>query len=283
MDHPKNQPLIDRLSIERFCTREAGGQRRLRQNPILLRLSFSEAEDLRSAASLMADELRYLLVPVEYTLKPVFRPRPTVNCGRYSRRLMFFPEAVNRVRASPLLGPSYYISGLPLSALSTGLSDSISKLASHFPSKPAEKLLFIGGANSGTFLHYDLTDNMLVVVSGEKEVQLISPDSNNTVIPHHAIQHCRRYANLPGDTKGLAVIPPGAKITTVRIQAGQALWIPAHWWHQVWNCDLSTGVSLVWRRPWLQLRRWAGMRCYLGALGSHLNHAARRLKGIATT
>lgn len=239
------------------------------RGPLLIELSDERKAQLQEAARMILSELADTPVPVEYTLKPVFQPRPNVNHGHYSRRMLPFAEALAKVLASPARGPTYYISGLPLSLFPISLAKPVSMIASSIlPAPPVESLLFIGGLNSGTFLHYDLTHNLLIGIAGEKEVHLIDPRRANGIKPYSAVHQCRRYAAVPRNDDGLARFPDDTKSLVARVGPGQVLTIPAHWWHQVRNSDLAFSVSLAWHRPWYDKLVWADLRCYIGDLAN---------------
>ncbi|WP_430649564.1 cupin-like domain-containing protein [Bradyrhizobium murdochi] len=238
------------------------------RGPSLIELSDELKVQLREAAGLIRSELADTPVPVEYTLKPIFQPRPNVNRGHYSRRMLPFAEALAKVLASPARGPTYYISGLPLSRFPISLAKPVSLIASVLHTPPFESFLFIGGLNSGSFLHYDLTHNLMIGIEGEKEVHLIDPRRANGIKPYSAVHQCRRYAALPRNHDGLARLPEGTKTLVARVGPGQVLGIPAHWWHQVRNSDLAISVSLALHRPWYDRLVWADLRCYIGDLAN---------------
>ena len=105
-----------------------------------------------------------------------------------------------------------------------------------------------GWRGSKSSVHYDAFHNLLVVVAGEKRVLLWPPAETAHLHPHqlgsesgnHAavdVAHPERHAGF-GDALGRAI--------AVTLRAGDALFIPEGFWHQV---DSSGGTIAVnyWR------------------------------------
>eukprot|EP00656_Telonema_subtile_P040204 TRINITY_DN45269_c0_g1_i1.p1 TRINITY_DN45269_c0_g1~~TRINITY_DN45269_c0_g1_i1.p1 ORF type:complete len:424 (-),score=71.75 TRINITY_DN45269_c0_g1_i1:2-1273(-) len=92
--------------------------------------------------------------------------------------------------------------------------------------------LWISTADSCTTTHYDANDNLLMVTSGSKRVKLWAPDM------------CRAgavWATSPNH--GAVELSPAQY--TAQLDAGDALFIPEGWWHQV-ESTASTVALNVW-------------------------------------
>lgn len=102
--------------------------------------------------------------------------------------------------------------------------------------------VWMGTAGSGSKLHFDSADNILVQVVGEKQVVLISPDQGNLLYRKSPSDNISPIdVELPdpdkyplfGDVKG----------TIARLGPGDALYIPATHWHWVKAFTSSMSVN----------------------------------------
>jgi hypothetical protein len=104
---------------------------------------------------------------------------------------------------------------------------------------------WIGPAGSYTGLHYDIADNLFAVFHGSKEFTLYPPDQSRFLYP------ARRYdigsvlseidARKPDSLRHpLFAQARGSKVT---VAAGDVLFTPRGWWHDVLGLSVSISVS----------------------------------------
>ncbi|MCX4241816.1 cupin-like domain-containing protein [Paraliomyxa miuraensis] len=122
---------------------------------------------------------------------------------------------------------------------------------------PARMGLWIGPAGTHTPLHHDGDDSMFCQVVGRKRFRLAPPESLALLDRSRGV-----YSHWdPGESAALADGP--AHLIELVLEPGEALLIPAGWWHQVDALDPSISVSILalawpndfgWYRPGSLLR-----------------------------
>jgi hypothetical protein len=116
------------------------------------------------------------------------------------------------------------------------------------PPTPGATSLWIGPAGTVTPLHHDTTNILFAQIHGRKRVELVSPQETALLLdPVHGF-----YS--PVDLDGLAAAEHPALqqllVQEVVLGPGDALYIPAGWWHRVTSLDVSISFSLLgFRRP----------------------------------
>ncbi len=121
---------------------------------------------------------------------------------------------------------------------------------------PGAASLWIGPAGTRTPLHHDTTNILFCQIYGRKRVELISPQETALLLyPVHGF-----YSPVELETIGRADHPALRQmlVKTTVVAPGDALYIPAGWWHRVTSLDVSISMSLLgfkrandfdWYRP----------------------------------
>lgn len=122
---------------------------------------------------------------------------------------------------------------------------------------PARMGLWIGAAGTHTPLHHDGDNSFFCQVHGRKRVRLAPPESLALLDRANGV-----YSEW--DPKDKAELASGPEhLVEVVVQAGEALLIPAGWWHQVDALEPSITVTILelawdndygWYRPGTLLR-----------------------------
>lgn len=127
---------------------------------------------------------------------------------------------------------------------------------------PTRMGLWIGPAGTHTPLHHDGDDSMFCQVLGRKRVRLAPPESL-------ALLDRSRGVYSRWDPRDAAELEAGPeRLLELVLAPGEALFIPAGWWHQIDALDPSISVSILdlawrndfgWYRPGSLLRgSWRG-------------------------
>lgn len=98
--------------------------------------------------------------------------------------------------------------------------------------------LWIGPAGTLTPLHHDQSNILFCQVVGRKRIWLAPPWSTRLAAPARGLWN--RY-EPQGDPEGFA----RAHGTVIEVAAGDSLFIPVGWWHQVQALEPSISVSLT--------------------------------------
>ncbi|MBU0556508.1 MAG: cupin-like domain-containing protein [Alphaproteobacteria bacterium] len=113
---------------------------------------------------------------------------------------------------------------------------------------PGEGMLWVGPAGTFTPLHFDLTNNLLIQITGRKRVLLVPP-SQTRLLSHH--RHVFSDVHDLEDEACMKRHPLAQQVQpyVVTLEAGDMLFIPVGWWHQVRSLDFSvmmTCINFLW-------------------------------------
>ncbi|PVX28283.1 cupin-like domain-containing protein [Sphingomonas pokkalii] len=155
----------------------------------------------------------------------------------FARETMTLPVALARIGAAAATpgGDSIYLGSLPAEVHLPGLAE-----ANPLPLAPPGVMprLWIGSA-SQVACHYDRFDNLACVMAGTRRFTLYPPDAIGDLyvgpIDHTmAGQPVSLAAGAEaGDPRYPRFAAASARAETVTLEAGDALYLPKLWWHQV--------------------------------------------------
>jgi hypothetical protein len=113
------------------------------------------------------------------------------------------------------------------------------------PLRAAATSLWIGPAGTVTPLHHDTTNILFGQIYGTKRVELVSPQETALLLGAGGF-----YSPVDlDDPRGHAALR-AMTVKSVVVGPGDALYIPAGWWHRVTSLDVSISFSLLgFRRP----------------------------------
>lgn len=104
------------------------------------------------------------------------------------------------------------------------------------------------GRNSVTPLHYDATNNFFAQQFGEKHFTIFAPGDSPNVYPLPIDSKMAHLSAVNVERPDLGAHPNYAMARPIRftVKAGELLYLPAFWWHQVSSPGISTSVSIWW-------------------------------------
>ena len=140
--------------------------------------------------------------------------------------------------------------------------------------------LWVGPSGHVECLHYDPMDGTLVQLHGTKKVVLFAPQQSADLYPFPIAVHLRHGLRLRCWFSQVTLLQPDYEAfprfrqawpqrIEVILKAGEMLYIPAGWWHEVTalGSEMSCSVNRFWRvyptsRALWSWQRW---RTYLGS------------------
>lgn len=113
---------------------------------------------------------------------------------------------------------------------------------------PEPGMLWVGPAGTFTPLHFDLTNNLLIQITGRKRLLLVSPSQTKLLANR---RHVFSDVHDLEDAACMARHPQaqGVRPYIVTLEPGDMLFIPVGWWHQVRSLDFSvmmTCTNFLW-------------------------------------
>ena len=132
------------------------------------------------------------------------------------------------------------------------LQDDVRPLSKFLTGKPG--MPWIGPIGTFTPLHFDLTNNLIVQVVGSKRFIMLPP-SETPLLSNY--RHVFSAVHDIADEDALARHPRARDAVTYEfdLEAGELLFIPIGWWHQVTALDFSvsfTHTDFNWKNDFYQ-------------------------------
>lgn len=108
--------------------------------------------------------------------------------------------------------------------------------------------LWVGAKGTVTSLHYDLRNNFLFQIYGKKRLVLFDPYQSDCLYPFPKNSNVFYVSQVDMENPDLAKHPKFVKANslTVTIDAGETLFLPPGWWHQVYTLETSIGLAFWW-------------------------------------
>ncbi|KAK6164629.1 hypothetical protein DH2020_001493 [Rehmannia glutinosa] len=111
--------------------------------------------------------------------------------------------------------------------------------------------LWMNNARTRSSTHYDPHHNLLCIISGCKQVVLWPPSACPVLYPLPLYGEASNHSAIPLENTNFSLYPMAKSIDEysqkVILHAGDAVFIPEGWYHQVDSEDLTIAVNFWWR------------------------------------
>ncbi len=141
--------------------------------------------------------------------------------------------------------------------------------------------LWVGPGGHTTCLHYDPVDSLLIQLQGDKKVVMFPPTELNNLYPFpisvhlkHGLKLRASYSQVYPDRPDFSAFPKLQQALKQRyeitLQAGEVLYLPAGWWHEVTTLgdEVVCSINRFWHPHPLTASAWSWnkWRIHLGSL-----------------
>jgi [protein]-arginine 3-hydroxylase / protease len=146
-------------------------------------------------------------------------------------------------------GPKYYMRGVSMTRQAQGLLKDIRPIPHIRPERQVSENFWVGPANAISPLHYDVFDAFLIQVTGRKRVVMLPDAAWRQVYLRSTFSVSPHMSELYLDDLDVSRFPKvqGLHGWDVTINPGEALFIPAGCFHQVWSLDDTISINYWWR------------------------------------
>ncbi|KAL5792857.1 hypothetical protein ACOSP7_001451 [Xanthoceras sorbifolium] len=111
--------------------------------------------------------------------------------------------------------------------------------------------LWMNNAQAKSSTHYDPHHNLLCIVAGRKQVVLWPPSASPVLYPLPIYGEASNHSSIALENPDFSIYPRAEHSTeysqTVILHAGDALFIPEGWFHQIDSDDLTIAVNFWWQ------------------------------------
>ncbi|XP_058770919.1 lysine-specific demethylase JMJ31 [Vicia villosa] len=111
--------------------------------------------------------------------------------------------------------------------------------------------LWMNNAQSRSSTHYDPLHNLLCIISGRKQVVLWPPSASPSLYPMPIYGEAPNHSLVALENPDYSIYPRAECVMEfgqqVVLEAGDALFIPEGWFHQVDSDDLTIAINLWWK------------------------------------
>lgn len=162
------------------------------------------------------------------------------------KRQMPFDQFIDMIEAQP--GNDAYITAYNSATNAEALKplqDDVRPLDKYLSQSPDDPggMVWIGPKGTFTALHHDLTNNLLVQVTGRKRVILAAAiDLPKLYNDKHVFSMIRDVTDPTIHADAFPLLKD-VRFHEIILNPGEALFIPIGWWHQVESLDFSTTIT----------------------------------------
>lgn len=222
--------------------------------PVLIPGAFSDSTAVKFwAPEYLASLLGSKEVQVGKSPDGVHRLDPKKGVPKGGVYRMTFGEYIKKITSNDEEAKTLYLQQAHIQDLLPSLHDDIDIIIKTFKDFTfGYPQIWVGTGSSLVPLHFDQPNNFLIQIYGEKRLLLFSPKQSkhlymqpfNSRIIHTSQIDTFIDINQPNLSKFPKL--QNAKLIEVILKAGDVLYIPPYWWHQVQGLSLNISVTYRW-------------------------------------
>lgn len=243
--------------------------------PILFPLAFSESRAVEYwTPDYLASLLKDKVVQVGRSDDGVHRLDPKKGVPKGGVFPMAFNEYIKKITSDENEAKTLYLQQAWIQDLMPSLHEDIDIIIKTFNNATfSYPQLWVGTSHSLVPLHFDQPNNFLVQIYGEKHLLLFPPKQSKYLYmqPFYSrIVHTSQIDTyIDKSNPNVSKFPKlqEAEFIEVVLKAGDLLYIPPYWWHQVQGLSLNISVTYRWESRFHQIPLyfhlyWLAHRCY---------------------
>jgi hypothetical protein len=167
-----------------------------------------------------------------------------------------------------------YGAGIPIAEYLPMLAADLGRIAFVPESRQRRSQIWISGRNSKGPLHYDMDDNIHVVITGRKRFRMFEYSQSRHLYPSPLLSATPHYSRVDPQAPDLDAFPDfrAARGYDVTLERGGMVCIPQGCWHQVFTEEPSVAINF-----------WIGKRFFSRPLWRNLTNVSVRVLIHAAT
>lgn len=226
----------------------------LKGKPVIITGLFNHIPSLSSwSPDSLVGKLGNKLVKVNTSLDGVFTLDPKKGGFAAPPITIGFKDYIDKINRGGMVEKLYMQQASILNDLPE-LKNSL-ELPKYLNLKTVEEInLWVGPGGNTSPLHYDQAHNFFIQLYGVKSFLLASPKEFYKLYPNSVFSKAQHMSRVNINNFDIKQYPKilKAKFIKVDINAGEMLFLPSYWWHQVYSIDTTVSINVWCSILWYQ-------------------------------
>lgn len=246
MYKPRNK-IIDEIELKNLNVSTFYDDFLSKNTPVLITKIFDHIPSLSQwSIRFLTKKLGNKIVRVNTSSTEVFDIDPKTGCGFSKPIDIAFKDYINAISNIDCNAKKLYMMQSSIYHNFPELQSEI-KFDKYLPSDLIEVInLWISPGNNTTPLHYDFSNNFFMQLFGNKKMWLYDPMQFYNLYPNSCFSKAPHTSKINAAKPDIIKYPKVLKTKPIEINipAGNILFIPTFWWHQVYSIDTSISVNI---------------------------------------